>query len=75
MWMNTGRDWDSCRLQIQRIQEQKHESLNGWKAIQGRDVKLRYPGQPEKAEKVMKARRDSGLWYEDADFPGDPDVS
>ena len=46
-------------------------STKGWKAEQGKVLKQRY--SPEKWKTILASRKQSGLYYEDPDFPGDDD--
>ena len=67
MWLDYDKSWDRLELEVQRRHEQKTSAKSGWEAVQGRDLVTKY-GEA-KALKLMKSRKDAGLWYEDADFP------
>lgn len=71
MWLDSGKDWKECSVILERKVSQKSQAEKGWTAIQGRELLARYHDNPEKAEKLMQSRRDSGLWYPDDDFPDD----
>ena len=49
----------------------KKIATRGWKAEQGKVLKQRY--SPEKWQTILASRKQSGLYYEDPDFPGDDD--
>ena len=71
MWLDQGKDWSACSLEVERRQEQQNVAKRGWQAVQGKVLKTRY--SPEKWEQVLKSRKAQGLYYEDEDFPGDDD--
>ena len=68
-------DWDACKVEVARRAECKNSSLSGWEAVQGSDLRKRYEHAPEKFEKLIAKRREQNLFYEDPDFPGDPDAA
>ena len=67
MWLDCSKNWDKLVLQVERRHEQTHSAKSGWVAMQGRDIKAKL-GQ-DKAAQVIKARTESGMFYQDADFP------
>ena len=71
MWLDSGKDWNQCSLTLERTLKQKNESEKGWCAVQGRELKKKYEGNPEKYQKLVESRKKSGLWYPDDDFPDD----
>ena len=71
MWLDCGKSWDAVALQVKRKHEEETESSRGWIAKQGRTLKEEKGA--EKAAKIMQARRNAGMYYEDEDFPGDED--
>jgi hypothetical protein len=73
IWMNTGCSWDSCCLEVERLQTTKNQTIRGWRAVQGKELRPKYT--EDKFNKLISARRDAGLFYEDQDFPGDIDES
>ena len=70
MWLDAEKDWDTCVLEVERIQSQRNISKRGWVAIQGKELKKRYDTE-EKWEKVRADRVAKGLYYQDDDFPDD----
>ena len=73
LWLDQGKDWSACSLEVERRQEQQNVAKRGWQAVQGKVLKTRY--SPEKWDQVLKSRKAAGLYYEDEDFPGDDDES
>lgn len=71
MWLDSGKDWNQCSLTLERTLKQKNESEKGWCAVQGRELKKKYEGNPKKYQKLVESRKKSGLWYPDDDFPDD----
>ena len=71
-WLDSGRDWQSCVLKVERTVEAKNRATKGWEAVQGKDLRKQYTTK-EKFDKVVEARKSAGLYYEDDDFPGDID--
>ena len=74
LWMDSGKSWDQTVVQVKRKQELEHKATKGWEAVRGSDLRKRYSSE-EKFTKVVNARKASGLYYEDEDFPGDLDDS
>ena len=73
IWVESGRDWSKCQMEVERKQEAKNIGKRGWKAIQAKELKQKYT--PEKFEKFKASRLASGLFYKDPDFPDDEDDS
>ena len=73
LWLDAGQDWTDTQVSLDRKLTQRNQSKRGWTAIQGKDLKKRYEDNPEKYKTVIASRRANGLFYEDADFPTDPD--
>ena len=73
LWLDSGKDWEECQLQVERKHQQRHIATRGWTAKQGKDLKKIYSA--EKWETVKASRKAQGLYYEDEDFPGDDDDS
>ena len=69
MWLDSGKDWSRTKLQVERQNEMRNQSIKGWTAIQGKVLKEKL-GE-EKWKTVLAKRKASGLFYEDDDFPGD----
>ena len=70
-WLNSSKNWDACQLLVKRSTENKNSNLRGWEAVQGKTLRDRY--SQDKFDRIVKARQDAGLFYEDEDFPGDVD--
>ena len=68
-WCDANRNWDECKLIMERTQKNSTEGLSGWVAVKGRDLVKEY-GEA-KAETLMSKRYSSGLYYDDEDFPDD----
>ena len=60
-------------MMVERANEAKNKSTKGWEAVQGRDLRAKYP--EEKFQKLVQLRKEQGLYYEDPDFEGDLDES
>ena len=71
LWMDLNMDWTACSLHVERKQEQKHVSTKGWVAKQGKELRATYPA--DKYKVLVAKRKESGMFYEDPDFPGDED--
>eukprot|EP00438_Fugacium_kawagutii_P017249 Skav234047 [mRNA] locus=scaffold619:25656:27300:- [translate_table: standard] len=69
-WLDSGRDWDQCRLILKRTHEASDENLSGWVAKSGKDL-IKEFGE-EKGQKLIQARFNSNLFYNSEDFPDDP---
>ena len=69
-WMECGKSWDKVAMKVDRSVTQKNRSLSGWIAKQVKTLKEDY-NDPDKLQKLLKNRIDSGLFYNDADFPDD----
>lgn len=68
-WLDSGRNWDECKMVVTRKHSSEQESLQGWVATSGRDLVTQF-GQ-EKAKSLMDKRVGQGLCYDHEDFPGD----
>ena len=72
-WMDSDKDWKKVELKVQRSVENENTSTKGWEAVQGKILRQKFT--EEKFQKLITARKASGLWYEDEDFPADDDES
>ena len=72
-WMESGKDWDRVVLTVNRTNKQRNISESGWKAEQGKTIKENWKGDQQKLKQLLKSRVDSGLFYDDPDFPDDED--
>lgn len=70
-WLDSNQDWQQCELLVKRSVEAKNTSLKGFHAVQGRDLRAKYP--EDKFLKIVEARKAANMFYEDEDFPGDVD--
>lgn len=73
MWLDSGKSWSKTCMMVERANEAKNKSTKGWEAVQGRDLRAKYP--EEKFQKLVQLRKEQGLYYEDPDFEGDLDES
>ena len=71
LWLDAKCDWEETKLAVERKMEAKNTSKQGWKAVQGKDLRDKY--DEDKFTKLTNSRREAGLYYEDPDFPGDVD--
>ncbi|CAK9040577.1 unnamed protein product [Durusdinium trenchii] len=71
LWLDNNKSWEKCKVEVERRAELEHQSVRGWEAVQGKDLKKRYT--EEKYEALVKSRKAAGLWYQCDDFPDDPD--
>ncbi|CAL1130603.1 unnamed protein product [Cladocopium goreaui] len=71
VWLDNGGDWDATKVQVERTQSQKNSTVNGWRAVQGKELRPKYT--PEKFAQLVASRRAAGLFYKDDDFPDDED--
>ena len=56
---------------VRRSMECRNTTTKGWEAVQGKTLKGKY--SEAKFQQIVKSRRESGLFYEDEDFPNDDD--
>ena len=70
LWLDSGRDWSKVELSAERIQQQRSISSRGYEAIQGKELRKRYADEA-KYKAVIASRRQSGMFYQDDDFPDD----
>ena len=71
LWLDNEKDWDTTKIQVERIQSQSNEAKKGWYSIQGKELKQKY--SPEKAKSIIASRVQNSLYYDCDDFPGDED--
>lgn len=71
-WVDSGKSWSECKLKVQRSVEARNVATKGWKAVQGKELRKRFEDEA-KFKKLVESRKQSGLFYEDADFPNDDD--
>ena len=72
-WLDSGRDWDKVQMIVKRVAEGRNTATKGWQAVQGKVLKTQL--SEEKFKKLVASRLQSGLYYEDEDFPDDTDES
>ena len=70
--VDSGKSWSECKLKVQRSVEARNVATKGWKAVQGKELRKRFEDEA-KFKKLVESRKQSGLFYEDADFPNDDD--
>ena len=70
LWLDSDRDWSKVELSAERIQQQKSISSRGYEAVQGKVLRKRYDDEA-KYKAVIASRRQSGMFYQDDDFPDD----
>lgn len=71
MWLDSGKCWKETVMAVERANELRNQSIQGWQAIQGKVLRDKY--SPEKFQRLIETRKSQGLYYEDKDFPGDDD--
>lgn len=72
IWLDCDKDWNSCKLEVERRTACKTTAEKGWEAVQGKELRKRFQ-DVSKFNQLVKARKESGLCFEDEDFPGDED--
>lgn len=72
-WLDSGRDWDKVQMIVKRVAEGRNTSTKGWHAVQGKQLRTQLT--QEKFDKLVASRMQSGLYYQDEDFPDDTDES
>ncbi|CAJ1381460.1 unnamed protein product, partial [Effrenium voratum] len=70
-WLDADRCWNQTQLIVERKRSVNNMSSSGWIACQGKTLRPHYPG--DKFDQLVQKRKSAGLWYDDADFPGDVD--
>ncbi len=68
-WLDSGKNWDECKMKVTRKHTSESESLQGWVATNGRDLVAQYG--KDKAKTLMDKRSAAGLCYDHEDFPND----
>lgn len=68
-WLDSGRNWDECKMKVTRKHTSESESLQGWIAVNGKDLVAQYG--KDKAKTLMDKRSGQGLCYDHEDFPND----
>ncbi len=71
MWLDSGKSWTQTVMAVERANELKNQSIQGWHAVQGKTPKGQF--SDEKFKRLVGTRKSQGLYYEDADFPDDID--
>lgn len=71
MWLEGDRNWRQVEMHVERKVSQESLSRKQWVAVQGKTLRTSY--EKSKFEALVKRRREEGLYYEDDDFPDDPD--
>lgn len=67
MWLDYDKSWDAVTLAVERVHQTKQKSTTGMIAVKGKNLRKEY--SDEQVEKLIKSRKESGLWYADTDFP------
>ena len=70
-WLDHDKNWDECKLYVDRIHESGNRSTRGFKSMKGRDIKAAYGDT--KGQEIIEARKKIGWCYKDDDFPDDDD--
>jgi hypothetical protein len=72
-WLDAGGDWDKVTMTVERTMQEKNRARSGWIATQGKVIKEQFKDNLEKATRLLNARKEAGLYYDDPDFPNDED--
>lgn len=75
MWMDSGKDWSQTTMTLERKNSLKNQSVKGYEAIQGKELRKRFVDNPEKYDRLISQRKTTGMFYPDEDFPNDDDDS
>ena len=70
-WLDSGMSWERTEVLIQRRQDSKNLARRQMTGIQAKTLKEKL-GE-EKANRIITLRKDQGLYYQDDDFPDDPE--
>ena len=70
-WLDAGMSWEKTEVLIQRRQDSKNLARRQMTGIQAKTLKEKL-GE-EKANRIITLRKDQGLYYQDDDFPDDPE--
>ena len=73
MWLDSEKSWDEVKIKVDRLHENTNEASKGFISVKGRDIKKEYGDV--KGQQIIDARKESGLFYKDDDFPDDSDDS
>ena len=71
IWLDCNKDWNSCKLEVERLSSSRTTAEKGWEAVQGKE--LRQKLSQEKFDQLVASRKASGLCFDDDDFPNDVD--
>lgn len=71
MWLDSGKSWSKTEMAVERANELRNQSIQGWHAVQGKTLKQQF--SEDKFNRLVETRKSQGLFYEDSDFPGDID--
>lgn len=71
MWLDCEKNWDQVSLAVERLHQHETEAKQGMIAIQGKTIKATH--SKEKADAIIEARKQNGMWYASEDFPDDDD--
>ena len=75
MWMDSGKDWAETTMTLERKNKLKNQSVKGYEAIQGKELRKRFADDSAKFDRLVAQRKLTGMYYEDDDFPNDDDES
>lgn len=75
MWMDSGKNWSQCTMTLERRNTMRNQSVKGYEAVQGKELRKRFADNPEKFDRLIAQRKSTGMFYQDEDFPGDDDDS
>ena len=62
-------------MTLERRNTMRNQSVKGYEAVQGKELRKRFADNPEKFDRLIAQRKSTGMFYQDEDFPGDDDDS
>lgn len=71
IWLDSGKNWDKVAAHFEREQASQNLSRKQWTAIQAKELKKRM--SEERFKDLIEKRTSAGLYYQDADYPNDPE--
>ena len=69
LWIDFNEDWDRVAAEVERTRETSNLSRKEWEAVQAKTLKSQM--SQEKFDDLVKKRKESGLYYQDDDYPND----
>lgn len=70
IWLDNSQDWDKVKCAVERQQLTSNLNRKEWTAVQAKTLKAEM--SEDRFNDIIKKRTESGLYYQDEDYPSDP---